>query len=35
VKARYGRQAMSTERWHEYVSHVPDGQLLGRSEPQA
>jgi methionyl-tRNA formyltransferase len=35
VKARHGRQAMSTERWHEYISHVPDGQLLGRSKTQA
>jgi UDP-4-amino-4-deoxy-L-arabinose formyltransferase/UDP-glucuronic acid dehydrogenase (UDP-4-keto-hexauronic acid decarboxylating) len=35
VKARHGREAMSTERWHEYISHVPDGQLLGRSETQA
>jgi len=35
VKARHGREAMSTERWHEYISHVPGGQLLGRSETQA
>jgi len=35
VKARHGREAMSTERWHEYISHVPGGQLLGRCETQA
>jgi len=35
VKARDGRQTMSTERWHEYISHVSGGQLLGRNETQA
>ncbi len=35
VKARHGREAMSTERWHEYISHVPGGQLFGRSETWA
>jgi methionyl-tRNA formyltransferase len=35
VKARHGRQLMSPERWHEYVSHVPGRRLLGRSEARA
>jgi methionyl-tRNA formyltransferase len=34
VKARDGRQVMSSERWHEYVSHLPDRRLLGRRAVQ-
>jgi methionyl-tRNA formyltransferase len=30
VKARFGRQAMSLEGWHEYVSHLPGRRLRGR-----
>lgn len=34
VKARIGRQVMSPGQWHEYISHLPGRQLLGReTEP--
>lgn len=34
VKAREGRRTMSPQRWHEYVSHLPGRQLLGRRAVQ-
>lgn len=32
VKGRRGRQTMTLAQWHDYVSHLRDHRLLGRSE---
>ncbi len=34
AKARRGRQAMTLAQWHDYVAHVRDRRLLGRSEAE-